>query len=384
MVEILCGEDDEAEVPYSVTAATLLADSGIHQSDSDMTPSKVKMICSKSSGEEKKSHLTEATAAVNEQRGDSSQVFSLEAISDSNTEAISAITPSVETGKTLDNSTENTTAFGSDKQVRHVINEAAADVQDNVHSEETIPRWMVEMLCNSDEDENEGRDSSTSRETSAVDSRLDKHDGVSEDMSNTKTAMVKFGKKTKDKFSSSTSRGGRSRPRKTKPKTERVQKPTKALDGIKQSTQNFVQQWMAKEMPADWTEEKREDEFLIHGRRAGISHQQLYRSQVLKHAKYRSLGAITYQLRELSKKGVDVRPRTEEYQRRSIACARSNPHSEERELIIKMCREGESVRAIRESGIIKYGKNTVFAIKERIQAVKERGIDLTPRSEDAL
>lgn len=349
-----------------------------------MTPSMVKIICSKSSGEEKTDDLTEATATVNEQRVDSSEVLSLEAISDSNTEAVSAITPSVETGKTLDSSTENTTAFGSDKQVRHVINEAAAAVQDDVHSQEPIPRWMVEMLCNSDDDDKEGRDSSTSRETSAVDSSLDKNDGVSEDKSNTKTAMVKFGKKTKSKLLSPTSRGGCSRLRKTKPKAGRVQKPTKSLDGIKQSTQDFVQQWMAKEMPADWTEEKREDEFLIHGRRAGISHQQLYRSQVLKHIKYRSLGAITYQLRELSNKGVDVRPRTEEYQRRSIACARSNPHTEERELIIKMCREGESVRAIRESGIIKYGKNTVFAIKERIQAMKERGIDLTPRSEDAL
>ncbi|KAL9577888.1 MAG: hypothetical protein Q9212_006080 [Teloschistes hypoglaucus] len=385
MVEILCGEDDEAEVPYSVTAANLLANTRTSQSDSDMTPSMVKMICGKSSGEEKLDSLTRATATVNEQRVSVPQVLSLEAMSKSNTEAIPAITPSVEERKTLDSSTENNEAFGSDKQARHGINEAAATVHDNLGSEETIPHWMVEMLCGSDQDnDDEGPDSSTNRERSAANPSLHEYDGLSEDKSNTDTVMVKFGKKPRRKSLFPTSRGGHSRARKTTPKTERVQNAAKFSSWTKNSTHAFVKEWMAKKMPAEWTDEKREEEFLIQGRRAGISHQQLYNSQYLKHIKYRSVGAITYQLRELNSKGVDVRPRTEEFHRRSISCLRSNPHSEESELIIKMRREGKSVATIHESGIVKYGKNTPYAIKQRIKAMRDRGIDLSPRSEDAV
>lgn len=386
-MEILCAEDGEAEIPYSITVATLLADRETSRSDSDIAPSIVRMICGKSSCEEKSDDLTEATATVNEQRVGLSQVLRPDTISDSNAEAISAIAPSVEKGKTLNSSTEKNEAFGSDKQVRYVMSDTAAAVHANVQSEETIPSWVVEMLCGSDDDNHDERpDGSTSTKTLAVDSSLNEHDGVSEDESNTKTLMVNFGKKPrrKRKSLSSTSLGVRSRAGKTKPKTDRVQNPAKFLSWTKKSTHAFVKEWMAREMPAEWTDEKREEEFLIEGRRAGISHQQLYNSQYLKHVKYRSVGAITYQLRELSNKGVDVRPRTEEYHRRSIGCLRSNPHSEETELIIKMRREGKSVATIHESGIVKQGKNTPDAIKQRIKAMNDRGIDLTPRSEDAL
>lgn len=81
----------------------------------------------------------------------------------------------------------------------------------------------------------------------------------------------------------------------------------------------FVRNWSLRAIPQKWSDENREQEFVIQGRRAGMSARELFNSGYLKLRQYRTIGAIHYQLQKLKKNGVDVTPRTVEHQRRSAA-----------------------------------------------------------------
>ncbi|KAI4247294.1 MAG: hypothetical protein LQ352_006200 [Teloschistes flavicans] len=401
MVEMLCGEEDEAEAPRSVIAAAPSADSGNDQNDSENAPSMVELVRGESEGVEESDVTTNPAAPVNEQPDWNTDVpqhgqnmlhaSASDAMSDSNTETSSAITPSLEKEKALNSSTKGKAAFGSSvmhNEVSSVIPGSASAVHGSPIPEEAIPRWIVEMLCGSDEDEDEGPDSSTGRAGR-------ERDEASDDQTSPKIAMepsmvgngtvVTLSEEASSKSLSPPSQSDRSPPHpKSSPQTNRVRKPSKFSTWTKSSTHNFVQQWMTTDMPAEWSAEKREEEFLIQARRTGMSYQQLLNSQYLKSYKYCSIGRISYQLRKLAGNGVDVVPRTEEYRRRSTAAARSGKHREESERIAEMCREGESVAAIVAAGFIRLGKNSKGAVSQRIKGMREQGVDVAPRYKDVL
>ncbi|KAL8719788.1 MAG: hypothetical protein Q9225_003249 [Loekoesia sp. 1 TL-2023] len=141
----------------------------------------------------------------------------------------------------------------------------------------------------------------------------------------------------------------------------------------------FDKIWSAKEHPQNWTDEEREERFLIKGRRAGMSASQFLLSPHLKGPKYSTYDKIRYQFDVLSQNGVDIKPRTEEYRRR---CQQMNntPLRKEAAWILQACQSGMTPKEIQKSGMVRCGSNELNDIKQRIYKMKQRGKDVAPRS----
>lgn len=139
----------------------------------------------------------------------------------------------------------------------------------------------------------------------------------------------------------------------------------------------FDKTWSAKQHPQNWTDEEREERFLIEGRRAAMSASQFWLSPHLKDPKHSAYEKIRYQFQVLSRYGVDIKPQSEEYRRR---CQQMNtPMRKEAAQIILACQSGMTPNEIQESGLVRYGKNGLDDLKERIYKMKQRGVDVAPR-----
>ncbi|KAL8692084.1 MAG: hypothetical protein Q9218_002813 [Villophora microphyllina] len=330
-----------------------------------------------------------------------------DAMLDSNAQVTSAFTSSPKIGVMEDSSLGITTANRSSQKSNEIPTVTTeATVSTKPRPKIDIPQWMVEMLCGSDEDEEEEIDNTTTRATTVAQASLECDEargnhaetgiGIEARTIDTRIphntpsreATATTGKRPSSKsLSRKAQKNGSLLHQRTSPDDAKVQKrkakPQASIKSFTQAEHPFVKQWLAREIPADWSDEKREEEFLVQGRRAGMSHKELSKSQYLKDDKYQSVNAITYQLHKLYRNGVDVTPQTEEHRRRAAANGRPKQQTEEGNMIIEMCREGLSVTEIKASGKIKYGLNTAYAIGRRIKYMQERGIDVFPRSKEA-
>lgn len=121
-----------------------------------------------------------------------------------------------------------------------------------------------------------------------------------------------------------------------------------------------------------------EDQFLIRGRRAGMTPTQLRDSGHLPSFQNQPPHQVMSRLRKLQRAGHDVTPRTDDSRKRSAA-RRTLEQTKEMNEIAAACRKGMTPKEILEAGIVKRGKKDERSLKQRIYRMGLRGLDIKPR-----
>ncbi|KAI4139764.1 MAG: hypothetical protein L6R39_006127 [Caloplaca ligustica] len=139
----------------------------------------------------------------------------------------------------------------------------------------------------------------------------------------------------------------------------------------------FNDEWASRTHPADWSNEKLEEEFFIEARRKGMTPAQLRDSPHLPSFREKALHQVVSRINKLKRRGVDITPQTDEHHKRSAA-RKTGSQTQEMNDIAAACRRGMTPKEILEAGIVKHGKKDEEGLKLRIYRMKRRGLDVGP------